>query len=229
MYQTLCIRVGKFLNILSITADLRSKIENCSREIRLIFFEKWNAVLHESLDEDSEVLTPDFSDSAKYVFSSDLCRDNPVKDKELNLFHLNCRGLNSSHRYSSELVENSRGIDILRLTETWLNVSNESLLDINGYNFYRKNRCEYRHGELAAYVKSDLEVEVRDDLSVYIKMAIKSAVLEVKHRQGSLLVFILYRTPSSPLVRFFELLEELLKKLPISRSQCGIVGILIKT
>jgi len=83
----------------------------------------------------------------------------------------------------SELVENSRGIHVLGLMETGFNDGYESLLDINGYSFYRKNRCEYGHGGLAAYVKSDLEVKVRDDLSVYIEMALESTVLDVKRRQ----------------------------------------------
>ena len=65
-------------------------------------------MLREGFDDESNM---ERIESSKYMFASELIHDQSIQCKsKLILFHLNCRGLSSSHSNVSELVRNSRDI-----------------------------------------------------------------------------------------------------------------------
>ena len=150
----------------------------------VLFRSALDLVLREGFDDESNLKR---IESSKYMLASELMCGQSIQCKsELIMFHLNCRGLNSSNRYLSELVRNGRDIQILGLTETWLTFSNEALLDINGDNF----SGEIGISRGSAHMKSDLDAKVREGLSVYSEILFESMVLEIKLMRPSIYLVI---------------------------------------
>ena len=127
--------------------------------------------------------------AVRYISPVDISESMP--NDSLTVFHLNCRGLQSSVTYLNELCMFS-GIQILALTETWLQNHNSSLLEIGNYRLCPKNRETRQHGGLGAYIRKDLLAIERDDLRVNREMVFESLVLEVskKSKVFYLLLFI---------------------------------------
>ena len=71
--------------------------------------------------------------------------------------------------------------DIVTLSETWLR-DNKHLLDYlktPGYNFVYKNREQKLGGGVGAYLKEELDFEIREDLN-RLDTAIEQLWLEIK-------------------------------------------------
>lgn len=79
----------------------------------------------------------------------------------LKVVHFNARSLNNDKfDYVCHVFENS-DIDIICITETWLNCDlNDSNFKINGYRLFRNDRKHGRGGGIAIYCKDDLNVQV---------------------------------------------------------------------
>lgn len=142
---------------------------------------------------------------------------------KLGIFHLNCQGLNSTLDYLSELCMLS-DFHILALTETWLMNNNSGLLDILNYNMYVKNRTHHQHGGLALYIRTDLNVKVRDDLSVNKEMVFECFVTEVDKNGDPFFIAVCYRPPSASVDCFLELLEQQMDLLTRKNMPCFVCG-----
>ena len=151
--------------------------------------------------------------AVRYISPVDISESMP--NDSLTVFHLNCRGLQSSVTYLNELCMFS-GIQILALTETWLQNHNSSLLEIGNYRLCLKNRETRQHGGLGAYIRKDLLAIERDDLRVNREMVFESLVLEVSKKSKVFYLVVVYRPPSSNINEFFMLLE---KQLDMIRSR----------
>ena len=127
------------------------------------------------------------------------CEIGPICRKPgnfFNIFHLNCQGLNSSYSFIEDLA-NISVFQVIALTETWLNVHNSELLGLEGYNFYTKNRQLCQHLGLAVYIRSDIEVTIRSDLTIYREMVFESLVLHLCFGDYSCYSIVPYRPPTS--------------------------------
>ena len=113
---------------------------------------------------------------------------------------------------------------VIGLTETWLNDHNSALLNIPGYNFYNRNRQFRQHGGNGAYIRSDIEVLVRNDLVVYQEMVFEPFILQLRLKPNDAFVIILYRPPSGSIPIFMDLLDKQLEKLATSSHPFMMLG-----
>ncbi len=71
--------------------------------------------------------------------------------------HLNIRSMVNKHEQLEDLLVNSN-IDCLGLTETWLkHTSPEALVNMPGYNVFRKDRVKGKGGGALLYIKNTLQ------------------------------------------------------------------------
>ena len=70
---------------------------------------------------------------------------------------MNCQGINTCE-FLDELCHKSEP-HILALTETLLRDHNSTLLEIEGYNLYMRNRLLHQRGGLAVYIKSGFSLQ----------------------------------------------------------------------
>lgn len=189
---------------------------------RVDFSSQFNERINRNLDINAtEILT---NEPSRYIFKEEAL---PLYCDRghfgLNIFHLNCQGLNSAHNFLSELI-NTNVFQVIALTETWLNDNNSQLLHIPGYNLYVRNREYYQHGGLAAYIQADYKVSIREDLTIYREKVCECFVLHITRENLNFCIVVVYRPPQSLLQDFMDLFEEQLMKLPINSMPCFIMG-----
>ena len=141
----------------------------------------------------------------------------------LNVFHLNCQGLNSSFNFLIEVCD-LLVFQVIGLTETWLNDHNSALLNIPGYKFYNRNRQFRQHGGNGAYIRTDIEVLVRNDLVVYQEMVFEPFIFQLWLKPKDAFVITLYRPPSGSIPIFMDLLDKQLEKLATSSHPFMMLG-----
>ncbi|ESO02494.1 hypothetical protein HELRODRAFT_161769 [Helobdella robusta] len=91
---------------------------------------------------------------------------NQFNQNLFNILHINVRSLlNKSDDIYDFLRELNFEIDVLAISESWLNDSNENLIDINGYVFKGKHRRIKHGGGVGFYKKNNLDYKIRDDIT----------------------------------------------------------------
>ncbi|ESN91909.1 hypothetical protein HELRODRAFT_181964 [Helobdella robusta] len=102
-------------------------------------------------------------------------------------------------------------IDVLAISENWLNDSNENLIDINGYVFKGKHRRIKHGGRVGFYIKNNLDYKIRDDITSK-KNEFEFFVLEIINRPitKNVLIIVTYRPPTYDVNSFIECLDDIL-------------------
>lgn len=93
---------------------------------------------------------------------SDVTKDNYTNSR-LNIAHLNIRSLkNVIHRTEVKELIHLNKIDVLKISETWLNstVPNEEIT-IEDYKILRLHRLHKKGGGVCAYIKKNIKATVR--------------------------------------------------------------------
>ena len=126
--------------------------------------------------------------------------------KGLRIAHLNiCSLRNKVQDISQIILEHS--LHILAISETHLGPSiNSSLLNIDGYNIYRKDRNE-NGGGVAIYIQSHIPVRMRDDLSV-LGVEVLWLQFQLPHLKP-VLIGCCYRPPDSSIMYLDQMCEML--------------------
>ena len=86
--------------------------------------------------------------------------------QHLSVAHLNTQSISSTFP-QFEAMLNIHQLDIITLSETWLkdNVNLLNAVDIPGYNKSFRNRDRVKGGGVGYYVKTDIKVKERKDLT----------------------------------------------------------------
>ena len=115
-----------------------------------------------------------------------------------------------------------KSVDILAITETWLDNSwSDNELVITGYNLFRRDRKAsqgggiiiYTHNSLSAERRSDLESELIEQISIEFK----------QFKCAPILLSCIYRPPEST-VSFFDGLAEIVDTIAAENKEVHIVG-----
>ena len=117
--------------------------------------------------------------------------------KGLNIFHQNIRGLQSNFLGLRELFNAHNNINILILSETHLNESNDydDLYDVPGYVFIKRNRTCGKGGGVAIYIKDSIEFQRRFDLE---NSKLENIIIEILiNKSKSFIVTTFYRPPET--------------------------------
>jgi len=83
----------------------------------------------------------------------------PVSSKNiLTLMHINCRSILGKLNEITNLLE-QLSVDILAVSETWLDEPSVDLIHIRGYNFVHRSRTTGRGGGVGLFVKDQLDYQ----------------------------------------------------------------------
>lgn len=141
--------------------------------------------------------------------------DTRCKMKGLFGGHLNIRSMTPKREQLEHLLCNSN-IDFLGLSETWLNCSSaNSVVNMSGYNVFRKDREQGRGGGVLLYIKSTLkcnQIEWPSDVSLECVGVDISLSAEM-----SFILICMYRKPSAKL-DFYDQLKQLLNHCDLKKE-----------
>eukprot|EP00732_Lithocolla_globosa_P000860 Lithocolla_globosa_v1_NODE_337_length_4409_cov_50.992421.p2 type:complete len:241 gc:universal NODE_337_length_4409_cov_50.992421:4052-3330(-) len=113
--------------------------------------------------------------------------------KCLSLFHVNTRSLNANFENFSYLIDTlSLPFSILGISELWCNETKDfSPFKIKGYEFIPQPRKQ-KGGGVGAYILSNLQYKMRDDLNIE---ECDNIWIEVKDKNKHHLICIMYHSP----------------------------------
>ena len=84
-----------------------------------------------------------------------------------SVLHFNVRGLTNKlddlQQYLGELVHK---FSVIGISETWLNIDNESQIQLPGYLFVNNNRNTKTGGGVGMFISSVINFHVRNDLNL---------------------------------------------------------------
>ena len=135
-----------------------------------------------------------------------------TKSKNLKIIFFNARSIRNKF---SEIIAfiHSEPIDILGITETWLNTESkdiESAYNIPGYKMFHKDRTAKRGGGVLFYIKECLNPT---EISIKTKFDILNVCVRLHHQTHNFII--VYRPPNQSERSdndFYRTLSTLIKK-----------------
>ena len=122
-----------------------------------------------NIDPDCHCLNSYTVNSSYYTLQQFI--DNVHKSKDLSIIHIKCRSLYANLTLLKILLETlDLSFDVIGLTETWLNESKADVFQLDGYDFYHRNRVAKHGGGVAFFIKSIINYTMIEQLNVDVKM-----------------------------------------------------------
>ena len=118
----------------------------------------------------------------------------------LKLVHISIRSLkNNAHFLELREFTKFNKIDVLTVSETWLNTSvTNKEIEIEGYKLHRLDWVHKKGGGLCAYIRKDIKSLILKDLSYISETNFHQLWIKLQHKKSkSLLVCVSYRPPDS--------------------------------
>ena len=129
-----------------------------------------------------------------------------VDTKDLNVIHLNVRGINSKVTDLKYLIEHSlygSPVDIIALCETWL-TKYLPIPNIPGYKFIQKCRENKHDGGVALLISNHINYKILPEIQ-YNDASIESCFIKIKLNARQILVGSCYRPPNTDPKLFMKL------------------------
>ena len=149
------------------------------------------------------------------------------ENKTFSLFHCNVRSLSKKGHLLHELLSLlSKSPDVLAVTETKLNETNITNIDIAGYNFFHTDSKMAAGGAGIYIFAKHCKVNSRKDLEINQEL-VESCWIEVDtpiRRKKPIVIGCIYRHPKSNFEQFAENLEEILRNLNQDKRLVYILG-----
>ena len=145
--------------------------------------------------------------------------------QSLSFLHCNARSLSKNQDNFDMLLSTIRfHCSIIGISETWLTTKSPNLFALKGYREIRKDRLHGRGGGLLMYISDYLTFKPRNDLS-FLSETAESLCVEVDiPRAKNFIVCVVYRPPSSDVVRFLDDLESLMSIVNFSDKSVCVMG-----
>ncbi|WP_227645557.1 endonuclease/exonuclease/phosphatase family protein, partial [Klebsiella pneumoniae] len=91
-----------------------------------------------------------------------------------------------------------KDFDFVGISETWFDNSHDWLATIQGYSLYRKDREDKKGGGVCLYVKDDIKVIRRDDITNGARKEVESLWIELQRDgcKGKVILGICYKPPN---------------------------------
>lgn len=152
-------------------------------------------------------------------------------DNSLSCMHLNVRSLKNRQHFVElssivELVNKKQKIDIIVITEAWLNDINDmTYLQIPGY----QSECYIREGHgggIVIYINDEITYNLITDYNIMMSNA-ESLWLNVCNKnktQVNTKIGAIYRPPSKNINNFIDELDLIMSKIADENKKCVILG-----
>ena len=164
-----------------------------------------------------------YEDTCAYL-TLENCKEIPHEKTDLCVLQYNIRGLASKQKELQNLLGNcttSGQVDVVILSETWLTKESEKCININGYEYYGKNRDTKKGGGVGFLIRNTLRYKPRPDLCKN-SSPVESCVIEV---DKSVLLCSTYRPPNTSAKKFLEYYENLCSTLKLEKIKSHIIGL----
>ena len=87
---------------------------------------------------------------------------------------------------------------MIEICETWLNIDNESQIQLRGYSFVNNNRNVKTGGGVGMFISSVINFHVRNDLNLQRDGVLESIFVETSLRKNEkIIIGTIYRPPNS--------------------------------
>ena len=165
-------------------------------------------LLNESNDDTSEavlndnILTITNASSSYYDIDSmkELLNQHKAYNK-LSAMHLNIQSLPSKFQnlkiMLATLNEENIQFDLILVCETFLNCSNHTLYNLEGYTFINNFRKTAKGGGVGIYISNTLNYKQREDMSIFEEKSFESIFIEVVFPEKNIVIGEIYRNPAS--------------------------------
>lgn len=148
-----------------------------------------------------------------------------IKTKGLVITHLNIRSLMGKlDEVKLMVLTNTKTIDVLTLSETWLNASiSDAEINLCGYISVRKNRFgDKRGGGTLIYIRDGLPFRIRDDLNSDETECLWIEINRTKSKP--VIIGCAYRAPDFDLAAFISYLENISPYIGFRSSDVILLG-----
>lgn len=175
------------------------------------------------LANDVELQPGPVGSSSSHDILSDL-RDLSTKNG-LTIIHQNIRGLVANRDSLCQMIDDSKHIDIISLSETHLSDSEEAQVQLDGYTFINRPRKTGKGGGVGVYISSSVPFHRRLDLE---RDGIECIWIEILFpKSKGILIGFIYRPPSSSkhlCADFENKLESMLSAVSSENKECILTG-----
>lgn len=175
------------------------------------------------LANDVELQPGPVGSSSSHDILSDL-RDLSTKNG-LKIIHQNIRGLVANKDSLCQMIDDSKHIDIISLSETHLSDSEEAQVQLDGYTFINRPRKTGKGGGVGVYISSSVPFHRRLDLE---RDGIECIWIEILFpKSKGILIGFIYRPPSSSkhlCADFENKLESMLSAVSSENKECILTG-----
>lgn len=156
------------------------------------------------------------------------CQNTNVTTDAFSVVHLNIRSLGRNiNEFQAYLSTINFNFSFIGLTETWLSTSNANLYDLKGYKHVYKCREEKKGGGVSLFVINDMDIKVREDLSV-IDSHIEALFVEVSRDinclDKSFIIGVVYRPPNTDINSFNNSMSLILQNVNTRSDKVYIMG-----
>ena len=137
---------------------------------------------------------------------------NPGPLNDLSICHINVRSLCPNDRTKRideihSLLCIRDGYDIICISETWLNSSiTNDMIDIQGYQLFRKDRMDKKGGGVAIYVSETIPARQRENLE---HQSLEMLSLEIQSQGKRYILCCCYRPPGANANQALEFIDNL--------------------
>jgi exonuclease III len=131
------------------------------------------------------------------------------------MLHLNTRSIVNKFDSFKELTKSLNiPLDIIGLTETWLNDTNEDLFKLENYDFINMNRSGKNGGGIGIYIKQGIKYKLRADINISTETTIESIFIELITAVGkNVIIGVIYRPPNNKIDSFENIMNQILGKI----------------
>ena len=114
---------------------------------------------------------------------------------------------------------------MIGISETWLNIDNESQIQLPGYSFVNNNRNAKTGGGVGMFISSVINFHVRNDLNLQRDSVLESIFIETSLRKNEkIIIGTIYRPPNSNFNEFEADLKTILHKVDKENKTCILMG-----
>ena len=116
--------------------------------------------------------------------------------------HLNIKSLTNKLDSLKQLL-NSLYLpyQIIRLTETWLNDTNDDIFKLDSYDFVKVNRTSRNGGGVGIYISKNMNFKLRRVLNINDENIMGSVSVEIiTPNKKNIVIGVIYRPPTANLI-----------------------------
>ena len=194
-------------------------------------FNPFDADSNIALTSNNENLNYSAKINCEYYLPNDFSRlmktANIANDNIFSMTHLNIRSLYNKLDSLKQLLNSLYlPFQIIGLTETWLNDTNDDIFKLDNYDFVNANyRTSRNGGGVGIYITKDMNFKLRRDLIINDENIMESTFVEIiTSNKKNIVIGVIYGPPHSKFNLFENEINQILSKIDKENKICYLMG-----